>query len=169
MTLSWFSLTSSSFQCYWTRMAAQMTECYQFRCNFAVPQKRKKKKKTKDFSSTSYLNILKWLLNLSFANQNGNEKKSHRWNTPQSWRNELPFTFDYNSLSYMRTVKNKIDRTRAEPRFSGSFLLALVLLLLLYCFEVVIKMSSNDNLQWKLYYFEQKILSFDDFFMTTWG
>ena len=37
---SWLSVTSSSSQCCWTRMASQMIECYQFRCHFAEPQKR---------------------------------------------------------------------------------------------------------------------------------
>ena len=37
---SWLSVTSSSSQCGWTRMASQMIECYQFRCHFAEPQKR---------------------------------------------------------------------------------------------------------------------------------
>ena len=31
---------SSSSQCCWTRMAVQMIECCQFRCQFAIPQKR---------------------------------------------------------------------------------------------------------------------------------
>ena len=36
----WLWSTSSSSQCRWTRMPAQMIECYQFNCHFAVPQKR---------------------------------------------------------------------------------------------------------------------------------
>ena len=36
---SWFSVTSYSSQCCWTRMASQMIECYQFRCHFTEPQK----------------------------------------------------------------------------------------------------------------------------------
>ena len=36
---SWLSVTSSSSQCCWTRMASQMIECYQFRCHFAESQK----------------------------------------------------------------------------------------------------------------------------------
>ena len=35
---SWLSVTSSSSQCCWTRMASQMIECYQFRCHFAESQ-----------------------------------------------------------------------------------------------------------------------------------
>ena len=38
--LSWLSVTRSSSQCSWTRMASQMIECYQLRCHFAEPQKR---------------------------------------------------------------------------------------------------------------------------------
>ena len=70
--------------------------------------------------------------------------KRHRWNAPQSWRNELPYTLEYNSLFYLRTWEIllgkcyksekklwKIKEIDQEPRF---------------CFEVVIKMSSNDNL-----------------------
>ena len=38
-SLSWLSVTSSSSQCGWTRMASQMIECYQFRCHFAESQK----------------------------------------------------------------------------------------------------------------------------------
>ena len=37
---SWLSVTSSSSQCCWTRMASQMIEFHQFRCHFAEPQKR---------------------------------------------------------------------------------------------------------------------------------
>ena len=38
---SWLSITSSSSQCCWTRMASQVIECYQFRCHFTEPQKWK--------------------------------------------------------------------------------------------------------------------------------
>ena len=37
---SWLSVTSSSSQCFWIRMAFQMIECYFFRCHFSKPQKR---------------------------------------------------------------------------------------------------------------------------------
>ena len=37
---SWLSVTNSSSQCCWTRMASQMIECYQLRCHYAEPQKR---------------------------------------------------------------------------------------------------------------------------------
>ena len=36
---SWLSVTSSSSQCCWTRMASQMIECYQFKYHFAEFQK----------------------------------------------------------------------------------------------------------------------------------
>ena len=36
---SWLSVTSSSFQCCWTRMVCQTIERYQLRCHFAEPQK----------------------------------------------------------------------------------------------------------------------------------
>jgi hypothetical protein len=36
---SWLSVTSSSFQCCWTRMVYQLIECYQFRCHFTESQK----------------------------------------------------------------------------------------------------------------------------------
>ena len=37
---SWLSVTSSSSQCCWARMASQIIEFYLFRCHFAEPQKR---------------------------------------------------------------------------------------------------------------------------------
>ena len=68
-------------------------------------------------------------------------------------------------------------RSSLWRRISGSFFLSL----LFSCSQVIIKKSSNDNffcskkgfewnhtIQWKLYHFEPKKLSFDDFLMTTW-
>ena len=58
---SWHSVTSSSSQCCWTRMASQIIECYQFRCHFAEPQKRY------DQNRSPYQNI-NWLWNDSWTN-----------------------------------------------------------------------------------------------------
>ena len=39
-SVCWLSLTSSSFQCCWTRMSSQMIEYYQFKCHITALQKR---------------------------------------------------------------------------------------------------------------------------------
>ena len=59
---------SSSTQCFWTRMADQIIESYQFKCNFAEPKKSLNQKIPLILSNRPYQNILKWLWNDLWAN-----------------------------------------------------------------------------------------------------
>ena len=59
-------------------MASQMIECYQFRCRFAEPEKRKDQNRSLLLGDTPYQNIFNWLWTDSWTDHNVIEKKIKR-------------------------------------------------------------------------------------------
>ena len=104
---SWLSITSSSCQYCWTRMASQMIECYQFRCHLAESKRwpilvlslLRFSEMTAELTSSKYFELnVNWFLNLLVCNVVEREIEREKVQTKSPFVSLLP-----TSLSVIKT------------------------------------------------------------------